>query len=424
MKKIIVRGPLLSASGYGEQSRFALRSLRGHEERFDIYMATTEWGQTGWVHDDTEERRWIDKILAKTIAYIQQGGQFDISLQITIPNEWERMAPINIGYTAGIETTRTAPVWLEKANMMDKIVVVSNHAKNVFESTTYKGTDRNTGEEITLACQTPIEVVNYPVRSSKNLELDLDLEYDFNYLAVAQWGPRKNLENTIKWFIEENFDRKVGLVVKTFVRKSNVMDREYTYKNLQNLISAHPEMECKVYLVHGDLSDDEMHSLYRNPKIKAFVSLTHGEGYGLPLFEAAYTGIPVVAPGWSGQCDFLYAPFESKNKKNKKEKMRPYFAEVEYTIEPVPQSAIWEGVIQADSMWCYPQEGSYKMRLRQVYKNYDKWKSKADYLQKWILDNFTNEIQYGKFANAVYQEEKFEIEDWLNELEKEAVEFD
>ena len=75
-------------------------------------------------------------------------------------------------------------------------------------------------------------------------------------------------------------------------------------------------------------------------------------------------------------------------------------------------------------MWCYPQEGSYKMRLRQVYKNYDKWKSKADYLQKWILDNFTNEIQYGKFANAVYQEEKFEIEDWLNELEKEAVEFD
>ena len=126
MKKIIVRGPLLSASGYGEQSRFALRSLRGHEERFDIYMATTEWGQTGWVHDDTEERRWIDKILAKTIAYIQQGGQFDISLQITIPNEWERMAPINIGYTAGIETTRTAPVWLEKANMMDKIVVVSN----------------------------------------------------------------------------------------------------------------------------------------------------------------------------------------------------------------------------------------------------------------------------------------------------------
>ena len=35
-KKILVRGPVLSRSGYGEQARFAMRYLREHEERYDI----------------------------------------------------------------------------------------------------------------------------------------------------------------------------------------------------------------------------------------------------------------------------------------------------------------------------------------------------------------------------------------------------
>ena len=51
-----------------------------------------------------------------------------------------------------------------------------------------------------------------------------------------------------------------------------------------------------------------MANLYAHPKIKAYVSLTHGEGYGLPLFEAAYHGIPIIAPDWSGHLDFLYMP--------------------------------------------------------------------------------------------------------------------
>ena len=37
-KKILLKGPLLTRSGYGEQARFALRSLRSREDLFDIYM--------------------------------------------------------------------------------------------------------------------------------------------------------------------------------------------------------------------------------------------------------------------------------------------------------------------------------------------------------------------------------------------------
>ena len=58
-QKVLVVGPALTLSGYGEQTRFALRSLRSQEDQYDIYLNTTSWGQTGWIHEDDEEREWI-----------------------------------------------------------------------------------------------------------------------------------------------------------------------------------------------------------------------------------------------------------------------------------------------------------------------------------------------------------------------------
>ena len=125
-KKILVKGPVLSRSGYGEQTRFAVRSLRAHEEHFDIFIMPTSWGRTGWLWEENEERQWMDERIKQTAIYTNQGGQFDVSLQVTIPNEWERLAPINIGYTAGIETTKVAPQWIEKSYLMDRDWETSN----------------------------------------------------------------------------------------------------------------------------------------------------------------------------------------------------------------------------------------------------------------------------------------------------------
>ena len=67
------------------------------------------------------------------------------------------------------------------------------------------------------------------------------------------------------------------------------------------------------------MSDEEMIGLYSHPKIKSLVSISHGEGWGLPLFEASYTGLPIVTTNWSGQCDFLNMP-EKRRKKGSKKK--------------------------------------------------------------------------------------------------------
>tara|TARA_R100001460_G_scaffold51788_1_gene90612 strand:+ start:1098 stop:2351 length:1254 start_codon:yes stop_codon:yes gene_type:complete len=411
-KKVMVRAPLLTQSGYGEHSRFIIRALRSREDLFDIYLEPLNWGQTAWVSKSSEENEWFNKMIQKTGLYIRNNPVFDMSVQVTIPNEWERIAPINIGVTAGIESTRISPDWIEKSNMMDKVIVVSEHAKFGFDNTSYIKTHNQTGQQQELSNHTPIEVVGYPVRDYKPADIDIDFKHDFNYLLMAQWGPRKNLENTVRWFIEENYDEEVGLVIKTSVRNGSLGDRDVTYNRIKSLIREYEDRTCSVYLLHGTMEPEEISALYKHPKIKAFIGLSHGEGFGLPLFEAAYNSIPVVTTGWGGQCDFLYMDEGGKRK--------PMFADVNFDIGPIQEEAIWKGVLEKDSMWCYPHQGHYKMRLRQVRKNHDKWKKKANKLSKYLHKTFDSDTQYKKFVDCVHQETENdkEIDQMFNTLVK------
>jgi glycosyltransferase involved in cell wall biosynthesis len=418
MKTILVKGPALSRSGYGEQTRFALRCLRAHEERFNILLMNISWGHTGWISEDTEERHWYDHLIGKTQHHLNNNMPIDMSLQITIPNEWEKLAPVNIGYTAGIETTRVSPHWLQNAALMDKIIVVSNHSKTIFNETIYDAVNNETGEKNELINKTPIEVVNYPVRSREKEYFPLQLDYEFNFLSVAQMGPRKNLANTLKWFVEEFHDDEVGLVLKANLANCSTGDKLHCAENIRHILKAYPQRKCKIYLLHGDLTLEQMNYLYAHPKIKSYVTLTHGEGFGMPIFEAAYHGLPVIAPQWSGQCDFLEAPV--LNKKKNKTKIRPLFCKVEYTIKEIPDEVIWDGVLERGAKWCYPTESSSKRCMRDVYKNYTRYVGMANKLKKHILTNFTEEQQYKKFANIVCEEEQFEIENWLSNLELEV----
>ena len=207
---------------------------------------------------------WIKKLLTKTHNYSLQSNNaphFDMSLQITIPNEFEKICPVNIGYTAGIETTKVSPHWIEKSNIMDRIVVISRHSKEVFENTSYLAQNNQTGEKFNLKLNVPIEYCNYGVRNIEKKALDIDFKTSFNFLSVAQWGPRKNIEATISNFIKEFFqDNDVGLVIKTNIVKNNLVDKIATQKKIEALIQQtkndiKKEIKCKIYLLHGSLSE-------------------------------------------------------------------------------------------------------------------------------------------------------------------------
>jgi glycosyltransferase involved in cell wall biosynthesis len=391
-KKILVRGPVLSQSGYGEQARFALRALRSREDLFDIYVQPIRWGQTGWIWEDSEERRWMDDRITKTAHYTRENGQMDVSLQITIPNEWEDLAAINIGYTAGIESDKVSPTWLYKANQMNKIIVVSDHSRDVYAGTTARGPDPTTGKEMVYALETPITSVGYAVRETEALPIEgFDPKTNFNFLCVSQWGPRKNFHNTIKWWVEEFHDQKVGLILKTSIANNSLIDKAKTEELLKSIVEKYENRKCKIYMLHGDLSDGQMKWLYQHEKVKCLVNIAHGEGFGLPMFEAAQNALPVMTVGYSGQMDYLNQDGKS------------YYTKVDHTMKAIGQEAVWNGVLQADSRWAYAEQGSYKMQLRKMRKGWKTKRRKAEQLQVIVNKKYTEENMYKQFCDSIIE---------------------
>jgi hypothetical protein len=396
-KKVLLVGPILTQSGYGEHARMVYRALKSREDLFDIFINPVNWGATSWTSEDTEERREIDDLINKTFAHMSQRLPFDTTIMVTIPSEWKqyRAAPENIGVCAGIESDRVSPHWLEAANsFIDKIIVPSEFSKEGLINTVWDVKNQQ-GQEVKLNLQKPVEVVHYPVEKeflnpSDCLHNSLKFNHDFNFLCVAQWGPRKNIENTIKYFLNEFEGDDVGLVLKVSIKDGSTIDFYETKKKIKS-------------------------SLYTHPQIKAIVNFGHGEGYGLPLFEAAAVGLPVITHDWGGQKDFLYAP---KKDKSGKEKIRPHFSKISFDLKPIQKEAVWDSVLQPESQWAFPHWRSCQIAMRQCFENYGLCAGQAKKLKSWVLDTFTEEKINDKFVNSVLGFDPSELDDWLSSLDE------
>lgn len=399
MKKVLVRGPALSRSGYGEHTRFVLRALRAHADEFDTYLINTPWGGTSWMYEDNKEREWIDSLLMKTIdAGVNLNA--DLSLQVTVPSEWVRICEKNIGLTAGIETDKISDSWIRGTHLVDKIIVPSTHSKLGFDNASTLMKNPLGGEPREVTVTTDIDVVAFPHRSLNTKgfsEFEETITTGFNFLTVAQMSPRKNLESSLIAFLEEfHDDEDAGYILKVNIRNNSVSDQDNTKTALKSLVDNFPHKKCKVYLVHGNLTEDQMSSIYNSDKINCYLASSHGEGFCLPLFESAAAGVPVVAPEWGGYTD--YTSFKATSRSSDE---KSHIAGVDYVISPIQEEAVWEGVIEKGSNWCFVDISDMKNKMRSVYSNSEKYKKQAKKLKKHIQTNYAEEKQYKQMIESI-----------------------
>jgi len=419
----LVTAPVATRSGYGAHSRDICRALI-ELDRYDVKIWPVRWGSCSMnaLHeDDPNDKIIIDRMLQEPTL----SKQPELHFHIVIPNEFQQMGKYNIGVTAGLEKTVCPPQWIEGMNRMDMNIVPSNFVKEVMTSIGFDIADDKTKEaKGHLKVEKPIEVLFEGVdttifKKTKEFTQDLvtelkQVEEPFNFLYVGHWlqgglgEDRKDTGMLLKVFLEtfKNKKKKPGLIMKTSGATVSVLDREDILKKITDIKETIKGDLPNVYLLHGDLTDDEMNGLYNHPKVKAHVTLTHGEGYGRPLLEASISGKPVIASNWSGHLDFL-------SKDNA--------ILLGGGLDEVPKRAFPDDMYAESSQWFTVNYPEASVVMKNVYDNYKKYTLNANKLSKinkskFSLQAMTKEL--GKMLDKYVPEFPEEVELKLPKLKK------
>lgn len=380
---LVISCPASSRSGYGDHSRDIIYSLL-KLDKYNVSILDQPWGNC----PRTELANHLE-IAIRCIPNIT--FRPDIWVQITVPNEFTPVGKYNVGITAGIETTLAAGPWIQGCNNMNLVLVPSQHAKSVFEASNWEMRDSNT-QQVTgeLKLEVPVEVLHEGLDLEiYNKSHDTDPEVDafmsqikekFCFLFVGHWlkgdpgHDRKNIARMLNLFTEA-FKNKASrnrpaLIVKTGMSGFSRVDEYELIKRIKQYTGKNGP---KVYLLHGDLTPDQMSALYNHSKVKSMISFTKGEGYGRPLLEFSVTGKPVICSNWSGHLDF----------------MSEHGVLVPGQLNQVHASAVWENVIVPESAWFDIDPTVAAQLMQSVHSDYKSYLSRSAKQTKYVKDNFS-----------------------------------
>ena len=423
--------PFNTRSGYGDHARSIFYSIMDRDD-LDIKCLDVKWGNTPRNHLNPEVPRH-KKLLDCFAKPDDLNQQPDVYIDIRIPNEFQNPAKFNIGITAGVETDVVSAEFLEGMNLMNLNIVPSRFTAETFKKCNYdQMQDTPDGQKQklgTIKLDRPIKVlfegvdtdVYYPrekheMKSDFADELNELIKEDFAYLHVGQWGKgnygedRKNIPLMIKNFLKafSNHPNPPALVLKTNGANFSILDKYEVIKHINWIVDEFSQVDSKptIYLIHGDLTIEEMSILYNHPKIKAFLTCTHGEGYGRPMAEATCCDLPVIATKWSGHLDFL---------SDKDSLLMSGF------LKEVPKSMLWDQIIVEPSKWFNVNEAEVVRKLRMFHKKHQLITKKAKRLGKKNRREFSLKamaIEFNKILDDVLKQMPSSVSLKLPKLKK------
>jgi glycosyltransferase involved in cell wall biosynthesis len=389
---LLFRGPVKTRSGYGAHARDILQALY-ELDLYDIKIDSCLWGGTPLTALDSKNpfHNWIESNIVLAINTTP-----DIYIEVTVPNEFTPKGRFNIGITAGIETTVAPKEWVDGCNKMDLVITTSEFSKDVLLTTVYNETENRTGRllkqhKINKNIEVLFEGVNTKIfNNTPNGTFDLShIKEDFCYLFVGHWlkgdvgQDRKDIGMLLRVFTQKfkDLENAPALILKTSYAGFSVMAREEMRRKIQDVVGQ-IENPPSVYLLFGELSDEEMNELYNHPKVKGMVSITKGEGFGRPLLEFSMTGKPIIASNWSGHKDFL--PIDKA-------------VLIGGTLTEVHDSAI-DTFILKGSKWFTANYNEFGEVMSIVYNQYEKFIERSENLRLENSVKFTMEEMKNKLA--------------------------
>ncbi len=180
---------------------------------------------------------------------------------------------------------------------------------------------------------------------SKNKNIFLDKSYKF--YSIFQWQPRKGYDKLLDSYFDEFRNDDVTMVIKTDMIKTssenNIISTINYYKDKY-------KSNAKVFLITSYLSDDEIYSIHN--ECNCFVLPHSGEGWGMPIHEAATFGNPIVTTKFGGVSDFI----------------DDNCFWIDYNLEPVTGMS-WNNVYNSSQYWASCSKESIMKNMRYVFDN-------------------------------------------------------
>ena len=379
----VVSCPIDTFSGYGARSRDFVRSLiKEKGEEWDIKIIPQRWGDCPWnflKDNDPLKQRFING---------QMNQQPDIWLQITVPNEFQPIGKYNIGVTAGIETTIFPGEFIEGMNRMNLNLVSSEHSKKVAQATQFEKKNEQGQVVGIIKCEKPVEVLfegldldTYFKKPKKSNILN-DIKEDFCFLFTGHWlqgefgQDRKDVGTLIATFLNTfkgSSKTKPALILKTNHSNYSLLDREEILTKINTIRKGIEGNLPNIYLLHGEMTDEEINQLNNDPKVKVFTSFTKGEGFGRPLLEAAITGKPILTTHWSGHTDFIHPDYNIL---------------IGGQLTNVHPSAANQFLLK-ESQWFTINAEIAGKAMKDIFKHYKKYIEKSRKQTQYVKDNWT-----------------------------------
>jgi glycosyltransferase involved in cell wall biosynthesis len=175
----------------------------------------------------------------------------------------------------------------------------------------------------------------------------------FRFLSIGKYEQRKSLDETIDAFAQVYANTPA---IELVIKSNYFVNHDQKLQQLKSKISD----LSNVTLLWGEMPTDDMAELYRS--CDAFVLPSRAEGWGLPLIEAAASGLPIVTTMYSGHTEFL-------------QHIRDSILPVTYTIGPVacPEYQSYYPDTGGNwGTWARPDVVSIARAMQTVCRDYDK----------------------------------------------------
>ena len=366
---------LIGETGYNTHSRNFFKEL---SSLYQVQVRNWTIGHTwkGYTNDEPHnDEYYIDNTLKKILTEQTLGttnGDQEFPLYTSYKNEgtpnvhivlndnnhkyfYQEYDGKKIAYNVW-ETTRQPEKFFDNLKRFDQVWVPSEWQR---KCTIEQGIDENKVKVV------PEGVDGNLYNPSNNNQFDK--KKTFRFLLVGRWDYRKSIREIIETF------------TKTFSEEDNVellisVDNSYATDGLTSTEERLKKFGIKhtgIKIVHH-LSKTEYVNLLKSANV--FISCARSEGWNLPLIEAMACGIPSTYSNWGAQLEFASGkgiPIKIKG-------------EIPAAVD---NNESW--IKDAPGNFCEPDFDDLSIKLKDVYKNYKKYKSNALQDSEIIREKFS-----------------------------------